>query len=177
MENCSLILAGFGGQGILFTGKLLAEAAMLKDKHLSWLPSYGPEMRGGTANCHVIIDDSPIGSPIITEPDILVAMNKPSLEKFEYEVKPGGIIFVNKTLIDEEVNRTDVKSVYVDATEKAIALDTPNLANMVMTGAIIRETGLFTLDEIRDTMKVLLPKKRQDLLIPNMNAVMEGYNL
>lgn len=175
MENCEIILAGFGGQGILFTGKMLAFAAMLKEKQLSWLPSYGPEMRGGTANCHVIIDSQPIGSPIVTAPDILVAMNKPSLDKFEQTVKKGGYIFVDKSLIDRDVKRDDVKAVYINSTEIADGIGNKGLANMVMLGAVLKATGVFSIEEINDTMKKSLPKSKQQLAETNMQAVGEGY--
>ena len=153
MKNCEMILAGFGGQGILFTGKILAFAAMLKDKKLSWLPSYGPEMRGGTANCHVIIDDEPIGSPIVTRPNILVAMNKPSLDKFENTVSDGGYVFINTSLIDRKSEREDVNEICVNATETAHNMGNKSLANMVMLGAVLKKTELFTIDEIEYTMK------------------------
>ena len=174
MENCEIILAGFGGQGILFTGKMLAFAAMLKGKKLSWLPSYGPEMRGGTANCHVIIDDKPIGSPIVTNPDLLVVMNKPSLDKFENTVVSGGYIFVDKSLVDCPVKRSDVKPVYIAATEIADKIGNRGQANMVMLGAVLKETGLFTLEEIEETMKKSLPQSRQNLVEVNMKAVKKG---
>lgn len=174
MNNCEMILAGFGGQGILFTGKMLAYAAMLKNKHLSWLPSYGPEMRGGTANCHVIIDDEPVGSPIIVNPDILLAMNLPSLDKFENDVVPGGTIFVDSSLINRKVKRDDVKAVYVNATEIADSQGNRALANMVMLGAIIKETALFTIDEIKTTIEKSIPASKQALVAPNMAAVMAG---
>lgn len=174
MENCEIILAGFGGQGILFTGKMLAFAAMLKGKQLSWLPSYGPEMRGGTANCHVIIDDTPIGSPIVTAPDLLVAMNKPSLDKFENTVSEGGYIFIDSSLVDCETKRGDVNAVYVDATRIADEGGNRSLANMVMLGAVLKKTGIFTLDEIEETMKKSLPQSKQALVETNMNAVRMG---
>lgn len=176
MENCGIILAGFGGQGILFTGKMLAFSAMLKGKQLSWLPSYGPEMRGGTANCHVIIDDVPIGSPIVTQPDILIAMNRPSLDKFEHTVASGGYICVDKSLIDRDVEREDVKAVYINSTELADGIGNKTLANMVMLGAMLRATKIFSLDEIRDTMKKSLPSSKQKLIDINMQAVELGYN-
>jgi 2-oxoglutarate ferredoxin oxidoreductase subunit gamma len=177
MKNGEVILAGFGGQGILFMGKILAFAAMIEDKKLSWLPSYGPEMRGGTANCHVIIDDNEIGSPIVTRPNILVAMNKPSLDKFEDTVLEGGYIFVDKSLIDRDVKRDDVKTIYIDATKIADDLGNKGLANMVMLGSVLKATDIFTIDEIEDTMKKSLPKSKQALVESNMKAVKEGYSL
>ncbi|MGN1097469.1 MAG: 2-oxoacid:acceptor oxidoreductase family protein [Clostridia bacterium] len=176
MDNCEMILAGFGGQGILFAGKILAHAAMLKNKHLSWLPSYGPEMRGGTANCHVIIDDEPVGSPIIVRPDILVAMNKPSLDKFEDKVVSGGTVFADSSLIDRKVGRSDIRAVYVDATKIADSQGRKVLANMVMLGAVIRETGLFTIEEIKRAVEKAIPPKKAALMEPNIAAVTAGYN-
>ena len=177
MENCEIILAGFGGQGILFTGKMLAFAAMLKGKKLSWLPSYGPEMRGGTANCHVIIDDKPIGSPIVTRPNILVVMNRPSLDKFESTVGEGGYVFVDKSLVDRDVARSDVKTVYIEATEIADKAGNRGLANMVILGAVLKKTGIFTLDEIEETMKKSLPASKQALVEMNMQVIKKGYEL
>lgn len=177
MEKCEVILAGFGGQGILFTGKILAYAAMLTGKKLSWLPSYGPEMRGGTANCHVIIDDNPIGSPIVTNPDILVVMNRPSLDKFENDVTKDGYVFVDSSLVDRKVARDDVKSVYINATEIADSIGNKGLANMVMLGAVLKKTEVFTLEQIEETMKKSLPPSKLSLVEANMKAVNEGYNL
>ncbi len=172
----NIIITGFGGQGILFVGKVLAYTAMLAGKHLSWLPSYGPEMRGGTANCHVIISDEPIGSPIVTEPDILITMNKPSLDKFENTVKAGGDIVVDSSLIDRKVDKKDVSVKYIEATKMAIELGNSALANMVMLGAVIRQTGIFVIDEIKSGMSKAVPKSKADLFEVNMNAVMIGYN-
>ena len=177
MGKCEVILAGFGGQGILFTGKILAYAAMLTGKKLSWLPSYGPEMRGGTANCHVIIDDNPIGSPIVTNPDILIVMNRPSLDKFESAVTKDGYVFVDSSLVDREVARDDVKSVYINATEIADGIGNKGLANMVMLGAVLKKTEVFTLEEIEETMKKSLPASKLSLVEANMKAVTEGYKL
>lgn len=177
MNNCEIILAGFGGQGILFAGKILASAAMHSEKELSWLPSYGPEMRGGTANCHVKIDENPIGSPIVMEPNILVAMNRPSLDKFENTVKSGGYIFLDSSLIDRKTVRDDITSIYVDATETADEMGIKTLANMVMLGKMIKETGLFTLDDIVQTIKKSLPSARESLITPNINAVTAGFEL
>ena len=173
----NIIITGFGGQGILFAGKILAYAALVKGKHLSWLPSYGPEMRGGTANCHVIISDEPVASPIITAPDILVSMNKPSLEKFENTVVSGGTIVYDKTLIDREVARNDVNVCAVEATGIATKEAKPNMANMIMLGAIIKSTNIFTLDEIRAGVEKAVPPSKKDLIDYNMKLIERGYNL
>lgn len=172
----NIIITGFGGQGILFAGKILAYTAMLAGKHLSWLPSYGPEMRGGTANCHVIISDEPIGSPIVTEPDILIAMNKPSLDKFESAVKTNGDIIIDSSLIDRKAERNDIKVKYIEATKMAIDMGNSALANMVMLGAAIKQTGIFVVDEIKAGMSKAVPKSKSHLIETNMQAVMLGYN-
>ncbi|MBQ3037595.1 MAG: 2-oxoacid:acceptor oxidoreductase family protein [Clostridia bacterium] len=173
----NIIIAGFGGQGILFAGKILAYTALVKGKQLSWLPSYGPEMRGGTANCHVIISDEPVASPIITEPNILISMNKPSLEKFENTVVSGGTIIYDKSLIDREVERDDVKVAAVEATGIATAEAKANMANMIMLGALIKATNVFTLDEIRAGVEKAVPPTKKDLVDYNMKLIERGYNL
>lgn len=172
-----IIITGFGGQGILFAGKILAYAALMKGKQLSWLPSYGPEMRGGTANCHVIISDEPVGSPIIIHPDVLVSMNKPSLDKFEDMVNPGGAIILDSSLIDRKVAREDVDAVYVDATDIADKNGKSTLANMIMLGALIRKTGIFTLEEMQAGAQKAIPASKQQLLELNMKMIEIGYNL
>ncbi len=176
-KNCKMIISGFGGQGILFAGKVLAYAAMLANKHLSWLPSYGPEMRGGTANCHVIISDEPVGSPIIAEPDILVAMNAPSLDKFEGTVAENGAVFSDKTLIERKCVRDDIEAVYVEATKIAADIGAAGLANMVMLGAVIKKTGMFTADIIKKAIEHALPPSKRKLADADMRAVMAGYEL
>lgn len=173
----NIVIAGFGGQGILFAGKILAYAALLKGKYLSWLPSYGPEMRGGTANCHVIISDEPVGSPIITEPNVLISMNKPSLEKFVNDVVPGGTIIYDKTLIDNDVKRTDVKVSAVEATGIATKEAKANMANMIMLGALLKATNIFTIEEIRAGVAKAVPPTKQEMADYNMKLIERGYNL
>ena len=141
MKTTQILIAGFGGQGVLFAGKFLAYKGMVQGKQLSWLPSYGPEMRGGTANCSVILSDTPVGSPIITNPDVLVAMNLPSLQKFVDTVVPGGKIFIDSTLIDAKVERADVEVFYIPATQLAKDAGFATLSNMVLTGKVMKETG------------------------------------
>ena len=138
-KTTNILFAGFGGQGILFAGKFVAYKGLLEGKHISWLPSYGPEMRGGTANCSVIVSEDPIGSPIVSKPDVLVAMNLPSLDKYENEVVPGGKIFVDSTLIERKVNRTDVDVYYIPATGLASEKGINTLANMIITGKLLKE--------------------------------------
>ena len=172
-----ILLAGFGGQGILFAGKVLANKALVDGKYLSWLPSYGPEMRGGTANCSVIISDEPVGSPIVTKPDVLVAMNLPSLDKFEDDVVPGGLILVDSTLIARKVQRTDVRVFYVPATQLAKDMDAPTLANMVITGKLIKECDGISYDNIMESLKKVVSAKHADLIDINCKALDCGYNL
>ena len=171
-----IIIAGFCGQGVLFVGKALAYTGLAGDKNVSWLPSYGPEMRGGTCNCSVIVSDNPIGSPVITAPDILVAMNKPSLEKFENEVLPGGTIIYDKSLIDREVTRDDVKVVAVDATNIASKEAKASMANMIMLGALLKATGIFTLDEIEAGVQKAVPPTKKEMAELNIKLIKEGYN-
>ena len=133
MADFQIVIAGFGGQGLLFSGKVLAYAGLLEGRELSWLPSYGPEMRGGTANCNVILSDTPVGSPIVQHPNVLMVMNNPSLDKYEDTVAPGGKIFVDSTLIGRKVRRTDVEAYYIPATGLAGEMGVPTLANTVYT--------------------------------------------
>lgn len=173
----NIIITGFGGQGILFAGKILAYTALIKGKHLSWLPSYGPEMRGGTANCHVIVSDEPVGSPIIITPNVLISMNKPSLEKFENDVVAGGTIIYDSSLIDRKVERDDVKVCAVDATAIATNEAKPNMANMIMLGALLKATNIFTLEDIRAGVEKAVPPTKKDLVDYNMKLIERGYNI
>ncbi|MBO7699601.1 MAG: 2-oxoacid:acceptor oxidoreductase family protein [Eubacteriaceae bacterium] len=169
----NILIAGFGGQGILFTGKVLAYKGLLEGRNLSWLPSYGPEMRGGTANCGVILSDEPVGSPIVNHPDVLIAMNLPSLDKYEKEVVPGGKIFVDSALIERKVERTDVDVYYVPVTKMAKDNATPGLANMIMLGKVLKECGMRT-DDIEETLKKVIPAKHADLFDANMSCIRLG---
>ena len=170
------LFAGFGGQGLLFSGKVLAYKALVEDKNVSWLPSYGPEMRGGTANCSVVISDEPIATPLIANPDILVAMNLPSLEKYENEVVSGGKIFVDSTLIDKKVDRDDVDVYYIPATQMAYDNDMKTLANMIITGKVLKEVEGFSNDNVEAALKKVVSARHQDLLGVNINAVQTGYD-
>lgn len=175
MKNCEIILAGFGGQGILFSGKVLAYAGLKAGREVSWLPSYGPEMRGGTANCNVIVSEKPIGSPIIPNPDVLVALNRPSLDKFEDTVKPNGYIIMDNSLIDREVKRTDLNVIKIPATEMCHESKLGSLANMVVAGKLIKETGLYTMDEIIEGLKKSVPPTKAALVEKNIKAIELGY--
>ena len=176
MAATSILLAGFGGQGVLFAGKFLAYKGMVQGKQLSWLPSYGPEMRGGTANCSVILSDTPVGSPIITNPDVLVAMNLPSLQKFVNDVVPGGKIFVDSTLIDAKVERTDVEVFYIPATQMAKDAGFATLANMILAGKVLKETDAVTFDGNKETLESFIPAKKAALIDINCKALQMGYD-
>ncbi len=168
------LLSGFGGQGILFAGKFLACKGLIDDKQVSWLPSYGPEMRGGTASCSVIISDEPVGSPIVSKPDVLIAMNLPSLDKFEDTVAPGGMIFVDSTLVEREVKRDDVKAFYLPATRLANENGTPTLANMILIGKVLKELNDFGAESVEASLKKVISAKRADMLDVNRNAMEIG---
>ena len=168
------IMAGFGGQGLLFSGKVLAHAALIENKELSWLPSYGPEMRGGTCNCSVIVSDEPVGSPIIAHPNVLMVMNEPSLDKFEDTVAPGGTIFVDSSLIGRKVRRTDVDVVYIPATQMAKDMDALSLANMIILGAIVEKLCCVDPDKIEQALRETISARKANLLDLNLKAVAAG---
>ena len=170
-----ILLAGFGGQGILFAGKFLASLGLHFDKQVSWLPSYGPEMRGGTANCSVILAEDPIGSPIVSTPDVLVAMNLPSMDKFEPAVEKGGKLFYDSSLIHREAARGDIGAFGVPATQMASDAEMPSLANVIMLGKVLKETGLCSLDTAKDVMRTIVPEKKQKLLDANFKALEMGF--
>ena len=176
MATSQILFAGFGGQGILFSGKFLAYNGLIADKNVSWLPSYGPEMRGGTANCSVTISDSPIGSPIIAAPDMLIVMNNPSLDKYESTVKPGGKIFVDSALIERKVNRTDVDVYYIPATKMAAENGIDTLANMILVGKLIRESGIVDFEHVDAVLDKIVSAKHQDLKQYNHKALSLGYD-
>lgn len=175
-KTLELVIAGFGGQGVLFAGKILVTAGMLDGKEVSWLPSYGPEMRGGTANINVIVSDKPVGSPIITKPDLLVAMNQPSLEKFEKDVKSGGSIIVDSSLIPIEVKRTDVTTWYIPASGLAVEKELSGLANMIIVGKIAKVTGLFSMEALKKAVEKSVPERKKDLVAFNLQAIQLGFD-
>ena len=174
MKTTQILIAGFGGQGVLFAGKFLAYKGLLEDLQVSWLPSYGPEMRGGTANCSVVLSDSPVGSPIITNPDVLIAMNLPSLQKFVNDVVPGGQIYVDSTLIDEKVERTDVEVFYIPATQMAKEAGVSTLANMIIMGHVLQNNKELSFEGTETTVQKLVPAKKQELVGLNMKALEMG---
>ena len=169
-----ILFAGFGGQGLLFSGKVLAYKGLVEGKYLSWLPSYGPEMRGGTANCSVVLSDTPVGSPIIANPDVLVAMNLPSLDKFEKDVVPGGKIFIDSTLIERKVERTDVDVYYIPATKLAGEMGSSSMANMILLGKVLAACPEISMDNIEGALKKVIPPKRAQMIDLNMQAINAG---
>ena len=176
MKTSQILIAGFGGQGVLFAGKFLAYKGLVQEKQVSWLPSYGPEMRGGTANCSVIISDMPVGSPIITNPDMLVAMNLPSLQKFVDTVVPGGTIILDSTLIDMKVEREDVTVYYIPATQMAKDAGFATLANMILAGKVLKETDAVSFDGNKETLESFIPAKTAGLIEINCKALQLGYD-
>ena len=174
MKTTQILIAGFGGQGILFAGKFLAYKGLLEDLQVSWLPSYGPEMRGGTANCNVILSDDPVGSPIINEPDVLIAMNLPSLEKYVNTVVPGGQIYIDSTLISAKVERDDVQVFYIPATQMAKDAGVSTLANMIIMGHVLQNNSELSFDGTEVTVKKLVPAKKAELVELNMKALEAG---
>ena len=174
MATTQFLFAGFGGQGILFSGKFLAYKGLTEDKQVSWLPSYGPEMRGGTASCSVIVSDTPVGSPIVSKPDVLVAMNLPSLDKYENAVAPGGMIFVDSTLIERKVNRTDVTVHYIPATGLANENGMPTLANMIIVGKVMAALGEFNEEGINAALGKVISARHANMLEFNLKALNLG---
>ena len=176
MKTTQILIAGFGGQGVLFAGKFLAYKGLVQEKQVSWLPSYGPEMRGGTANCSVILSDTPVGSPIITEPDVLVAMNLPSLQKFVDSVVPGGKILVDSTLIDAKVERSDVEVFYIPATQMAKDAGFASLANMILAGKVLKVVEGVSYQGNKETLEAFIPAKKANLIDVNCQALQLGYD-
>lgn len=174
---CEAIFAGFGGQGIMLMGQLLAYAGMYENKKVTYFPSYGPEMRGGTANCSVVVSDDPVASPVISEPDIVVAMNRPSLERFEKTVKPGGILLYNSSLIDIRPKRSDIKVIPVQANDIAVELGNSKVANMVMLGTIIKNTNVVSFDTIISLLQKTFSGKKQGLIAVNKAAIERGMEI
>lgn len=176
MKTTEILIAGFGGQGILFSGKFLAYKGLVEELQVSWLPSYGPEMRGGTANCNVILSDMPVGSPIITEPDVLIAMNLPSLQKYVNSVVKGGQIYVDSSLIDVRVERDDVEVFYIPATQMAKDEGIGSLANMIIVGHLLENHSELSFDGVADVVEHLVPPKKAALKELNMKALELGKN-
>lgn len=174
MSTVQFLFSGFGGQGILFAGKFIAYKGLIEDKQVSWLPSYGPEMRGGTASCGVIVGDEPVGSPIVTAPDVLVAMNLPSLDKYEASVAPGGIIFLDSSLIERKVTRADVTVYEIPATKLAGENGIPTLANMIIVGKILKVLNQFNKDDVDAALKKVISAKHANMMEANYKAMQIG---
>ena len=174
MSTKNFLFSGFGGQGILFAGKFLAYKGLTEGKNVSWLPSYGPEMRGGTASCSVIVSEEAVGSPIVSNPDILVAMNLPSLDKFEKDIVAGGLAFADSALIERKVNRDDITAYYIPATRLASENGIPTLANMIIMGKILKVLGEYDEESLKATMAKVIPPKHADMLEVNLKALKLG---
>ncbi|MCQ2418342.1 MAG: 2-oxoacid:acceptor oxidoreductase family protein [Clostridia bacterium] len=171
------LFAGFGGQGILFAGKLLAYKGLMDGKNVSWLPSYGPEMRGGTANCSVIVSDEPIGAPIVLNPDVLIAMNLPSLDRYENDVVPGGTIYVDSSLIERKVTRDDVTVRYIPATSLAAQKGLDGLANMIIMGNLLNNEGSLASESLEKALGKCISARHADRLQLNRDAMSLGSEL
>jgi 2-oxoglutarate ferredoxin oxidoreductase subunit gamma len=171
-----IILAGFGGQGVMLMGQLFTYAGMIEKKNVSWMPSYGPEMRGGTANCSVIISDKPIGSPVVTEPTAVVVMNLPSLDKFAPMLVPGGVLFINSSLVEKDAKRKDVVVYRVPVNDIASELGNSKMANMVALGALNAALGfpVETASLLAAFEKMF--RNKPDLVEPNRKAIFRGIN-
>lgn len=169
-----IIFSGFGGQGVLFAGQLLSYAAMDAGLEVTWIPSYGPEMRGGTANCTVIIADEEIGSPLVRNPKAAIAMNLPSLIKYEKAIRPGGLLVVNTSMVDRPVTRTDIKVIAIPANEIAEAIGDKRLTNMVLMGALLANLPVISLEALEKALHEHLPARHHKLLPANMEAIRQG---
>ncbi len=170
----SIVFSGFGGQGALFAGQLLTYAAADAGKHVTWIPSYGPEMRGGTAHCTVVIGDEPIGSPLVRNPDIVVAMNLPSADKYEPIVKSQGLLVVNSSLVQRPLTRADIHTVSIPANDMASELGNQRMANVVMLGAVLGATSLLPLEQVEKALDDHLPGRHKHLLEANKQALRQG---
>ncbi len=171
------IFAGFGGQGVLLMGQLLAQAALLEGVNVAWLPSYGPEMRGGTANCSVTVSDKFIASPIIDHPTSVIAMNRQSLDKFEERLIPGGKLFINSSIVDREAKRDDVEVYYIPCSDIALELNNSRVANIVMLGAYIQATGCVKPESVISALEHKLGDKHAALIPVNRDALARGAAL
>lgn len=171
-----IVIAGFGGQGVLFAGQVLAYTAMDAGKEVTWMPSYGPEMRGGTANCTVIISDEEIGSPLVRNPRAVISMNLPSLDKYERLLVPEGIMVVNASLVNRQVERTDIDSVYLPANELAEELGDKRMTNMIMVGALLAKLTILDIEGVEKSLERHLPQKHKKFLPLNLKALHVGLD-
>jgi 2-oxoglutarate ferredoxin oxidoreductase subunit gamma len=169
-----VVISGFGGQGALFAGQLLTYTGMDEGWHVTWIPSYGPEMRGGTAHCIVIVSDEDIGSPIIRQPSICIVMNPPSMDKYMDLVKPGGLLVVNSTLVRTRSGRDDIEVIYVPANELAAELGNVKMANVVLLGAMLGRREILPIGSIKRTLEEHIPERRKHIIEPNKRALDRG---
>jgi 2-oxoglutarate ferredoxin oxidoreductase subunit gamma len=172
-----IIISGFGGQGTLFAGQLLAYAAMDSGYHVTWIPSYGPEMRGGKARCTVIVSDEEIGSPLVRRPSAAIVLNIPSMEAFEPAIKPGGVLVVNSSLVPQKSERTDINVLYVPASDMAIELGNVRIANVICLGALVQAAGIVSFGDIEQALDAHLPERHRKLLGLNSEALRKGAAL
>lgn len=177
MTDFNMLFAGFGGQGVLFAGKIVAYAGLMDEKQVSWLPSYGPEMRGGTANCSVCVSENPIGSPLVTAPNVFVPMNLPSYDKFIDSVEPGGKVFLDSVLIDKKVERTDVEAFYIPAQQIAEENGMKKLANVILVGKVFKETGFCSMESLEKALTKVVPPKKANLIEINLKALKLGMEI
>lgn len=175
MKETSIIISGFGGQGTLFAGQVLAYAAMDNGFEVTWIPSYGPEMRGGTAHCTVIVSEDIIGSPLVRRPDVVLAMNLPSMSKYETVILSGGVLIGNASLINRQIKRDDITSLLIPANKIAEEIGMARLANMVMVGAMIQHRPILTLGMVKDALDEHIPERHRNTLEKNFEAIETGY--
>ncbi|MCL1974638.1 MAG: 2-oxoacid:acceptor oxidoreductase family protein [Firmicutes bacterium] len=174
MAEFKMLFAGFGGQGVLFSGKVAAYAGLLDDMEVTWLPSYGPEMRGGTANCGVCISKYPIGSPLVTVPNVLVVLNGPSFDKFIDTVSPGGQVFIDSSMVDRVCSRDDIALFSLPATKMSVEENLEGIANMIMLGKMLKETAFSSIEVVEKSLVKCVPARKQDLLQHNIRAIKLG---
>ena len=172
-----VIISGFGGQGALFAGQLLAYAAMDQGLEVTWIPSYGPEMRGGKARCTVVVSDQPIGAPLVRRPSAAIVLNIPSMEAFEPAVKPGGVLIVNSSMVPDESEREDIEVVYAPASDLATEIGNVRMANVICLGALVETTGVVSLDAVAQALDDHLPERHRSLLELNKKALRKGAAL
>ena len=175
-KSYNILVAGFGGQGVLFSGKTIAYAGLLDGKEVSWFPSYGPEMRGGTSNCSVCISDQSIGAPQVTAPDVLIAMNLPSFTKFIEAAVPNSVIVVDSTTVNVKSDRTDINAFYIPASQIAMDNGLTGLANIVLIGKMLKETGFAKKESVIEAIKKSVPARRADMVEKNVKALEIGFN-
>lgn len=172
----SIVISGFGGQGALFAGQLLAYSGMDAGRHVTWIPSYGPEMRGGTAHCVVIISDEPVGAPVVARPDAAIVLNLPSYHKYEPLVKPGGLLIVNSSLVEHQSSRTDIDTLYIPANALAEEWGTIKMLNVVMVGALLAARPVLPLDVVEKALAAHLPAGKQHLIEGNLRVIRQGFH-